>query len=352
MIGSKFKSRIRLSLLLFALPCVCAPSCNNGGERLPPSATLGGNRTPSGSTSSPTPAATPMTKQTPVQGATPVDTTPATTAGEVKTLAEGARAAVSEAFLFVARDAETYAALRGVVPGLPEQRAEFFRTNAVVAAFLGERRTGGYAVRVTRAEATAGALLLRVSEQRPAKDAMLTQALTTPFQVVTIAVAPDQPLTFALDPAWQGRLRPYRVTAGEAEVTGGFAGIKTKFALTGTFGVMRSDKFATFIFDVAGAGDRNNTRRALRDTATALAQPDGSLRLARVDAYALSGAIESPLRIEGRFAANEDKLAFTFQSVPAPHVSDNFTVNGQLDAVAAAPAQPTIGTPGRLDKEP
>ena len=348
MIGSKSKTWIRLSLLLLALPCVCAPSCDNGGGRLPPRATMGSNRTPSVPTNRPTPAATPTTTPPPTtKGATPVDTTPAA-GSDVKTLAEGGRVAVGEAFLFVARDAETYAALRGIVPNVPEQSAEFFRTNAVVAAFLGERRTGGYSVRVTRAQAGAP---LRVSEQRPAKDAMLTQALTTPYQVVAVAVAPDQPLTFALDPAWQGRLRPYRITAGTAEVTGGFAGIKKKLALTGAFGVMRSAKFATFVFDVAGAGE-TNTRRALRDTATGLAQTDGSLHLARVDAFALSGAIESPLRLEGRFAANEDTLALTFQSVPAPHVSDNFTVSGQLDAVATAPARPNVGSPSRLDKEP
>ncbi len=55
----------------------------------------------------------------------------------VRVLAEGEQSRVDDAFVAVARDAETYTALRELAGQLPELNADFFKTNAVIAAFLG-----------------------------------------------------------------------------------------------------------------------------------------------------------------------------------------------------------------------
>lgn len=59
-----------------------------------------------------------------------------------------------------------------------------------VAVFLGQRRSGGYRVEVTRARAEAGASVLEYREQTPAPGMMTTQALTSPWAVVTLPASP------------------------------------------------------------------------------------------------------------------------------------------------------------------
>jgi hypothetical protein len=56
---------------------------------------------------------------------------------EIRELAAGGYGPVREPFIFVARDVETYARLRELNDKLPELGADFFKSNAVVAAFLG-----------------------------------------------------------------------------------------------------------------------------------------------------------------------------------------------------------------------
>src|SRR4051794_27567990 len=79
---------------------------------------------------------------------TPQTGEPTVPTSELKELAAGAYGSIHESFVLVARDAQTYAALRTLVPTLPDQPANFFQTHAVVAAFLGQRRSGGYGVEI------------------------------------------------------------------------------------------------------------------------------------------------------------------------------------------------------------
>lgn len=52
---------------------------------------------------------------------------------------------------------------------------------------LGQRPTGGYALSLEKIEQTAGgALLVKVSEQKPQKGAMATQAITYPTLVIAL----------------------------------------------------------------------------------------------------------------------------------------------------------------------
>ncbi|MDX6269241.1 MAG: hypothetical protein QOD28_464, partial [Acidobacteriota bacterium] len=73
--------------------------------------------------------------------------------GEIKELAAGGYSSVRDAFVFVARDAQTYATLRQWHEQLPPLGADFFKANAVVAAYLGQRSSGGYGVQFTRGDA-------------------------------------------------------------------------------------------------------------------------------------------------------------------------------------------------------
>src|SRR5688500_18744199 len=59
-----------------------------------------------------------------------------------KVLIEGQYSKVETPFVFIARDAETYALIRSMVEGLPASSTLDFSKNAVIAAFAGERNTG------------------------------------------------------------------------------------------------------------------------------------------------------------------------------------------------------------------
>ena len=232
----------------------------------------------------------------------------------------------------VARDAETYAALRTLVRDLPDESADFFKAHAVVAAFLGQRNTGGYSVEIRQT----GRTQLNIAEHAPPKDAIVTMALTAPFRVVALPLDMDSALSLTLDAAWQKNVRPYRITAGELLVFGGFAGIQERSRLEGKLGIMRAGELATLLCDVRSVGGARE--RHMSDAATGRVDANGHITLTRLDAFALSGATDSPLRADGAFTAGEQNLTLSFETVPAPHVADNFAARGKISATATAPA--------------
>src|SRR5215510_6828432 len=85
-----------------------------------------------------------------------------------KVLGEGSISPVKRQFVAIVRDAETYAALKSMATDLPALTSEFFQTNWVVAAFLGERNTAGYSVSISLDPNGQ----IRVLEKAPRKDAM------------------------------------------------------------------------------------------------------------------------------------------------------------------------------------
>jgi len=93
-------------------------------------------------------------------------------------LAEGSVSPINTSFVGVFRDAETYAALRAQAVNLPELKADFFKSNIVIAAFLGERNTGGYSI--ATAQQPNGQI--RIAEKAPPKDAIVAQMITSPFK--------------------------------------------------------------------------------------------------------------------------------------------------------------------------
>ena len=250
---------------------------------------------------------------------------------DIKELAAGNRSSIFESFVLVARDVQTYAALRAMHSGLPEQSPDFFKSSAVIAAYLGQRRTSGYSVVITR-ESDGH---LRIAEHAPSKDTIVKMVLGAPFKIVATPVDTDRPVILSLDDTWKQRSRPYRVTSGELLITGGFAGVKEKRVLEGGLSIMRTGTLATIVFELQSTGGKQP--RKLRDTASGLVDGSGRISLLRVDASALTGAVQSPFRVTGQFTENEQNLNLSFETIAAPNISDNFSATASLKALATAP---------------
>jgi hypothetical protein len=251
--------------------------------------------------------------------------------GEIRELAAGGHSSVREPFIAVARDAQTYALIRGLHDKLPELGADFFKSNAVVAAFLGRRSSGGYAVQITRG-GVGGASILRVSEKTPAKGAFSTMALTYAFQVVSVPVDEERPLALELDATWREAARPYKVDAGEFVRMGGFTGRPERSALAGELRIMRHAQLATVFFSLSGG----EGKQQMQDVATGTVAPEGALALTRLDPGSFVPPPRHPLRAEGRFADDEGKLSLTFE-VMETKVNDGYGGQGKLEATATAP---------------
>lgn len=254
--------------------------------------------------------------------------------GEIKVLAEGGYSQVNDAFVAVARDAETYAAIRTLVKTLPEMSADFFEHNAVIAAFLGQRRTGGYSVRVTRAADGA----IQLDQESPAKGSLTTQALTAPFKIVSVQTGESQfrfenTLRVAIGAAWQGAMRPYRVTLGEFKMYGGFAAHSETYSLAGDLRLMREGSLATFVFNLKGNGAKKE--RALAEVATGLVQKSGQVTIGYLEAGTLVDLPRSALNARGSFGPGENTVALTFDSLPS-NIADGFGGQGKLEATATA----------------
>lgn len=60
---------------------------------------------------------------------------------------------------------------------------------ALVAVFQGQQRTGGFAIRVTRIERDGDRLVVRAVFARPLDNTTVTQALSSPVHIVSIATS-------------------------------------------------------------------------------------------------------------------------------------------------------------------
>ena len=284
-----------------------------------------------------TPRPTPEASPTPAAGQGESNREAAKMSNEIKVIEAGAHSRVNEAFVAVARDAQTYGEIRALHKSLPELGPEFFRENAVAAVVLGRRNTGGYAVEIARDAEGA----LRVSEVAPAKDAITTMALTAPYRVVSFAQWPEQPVRLHLADAWRQQARPYRVTSGEFTMVGGFAGVRQQFKLAGTFGVLRHSNLATFLFDLKGeAADAE--ARALADAATGTVDVSRRVTIAQLDPGSFVHPPRRPMRADGFFSANEHRLTLKLDATQLA-VADGFGGYGTLEADATGPAPPKRG---------
>ena len=262
------------------------------------------------------------------------------TTEEITQLAAAQRGPIAESFLFVARDAATYALLRQIVSTLPEQNDQFFATNAVLAVFLGQRRTSGFGIDIIRNADRA----VRITESKPPKGAMVKMVLTAPLKVVAISIGRNEPLVLSLDETWQASLRSYRVVTGVITITGGIAGRKMGLLLHGTIGVMRAGELATFMFEIQSSDDKIDHR--LVDVASGKVDSNGKVVLNNLDAFALTGAIQSPFRVSVEFTKEEQDVTLQLQTITPTNIADNFAAVGEITATA-------VSRPGKTpSKEP
>ena len=245
---------------------------------------------------------------------------------DIKVLAEGFHSKITKPFVTVVRDAETYAALTSLDENLPRLEADFFKENVAIAAFLGERNTGGYSV-----EIRANGIEILVLEKKPGKGMMVPQMITSPFKIVALKGATNAAVRLNLfaDETWRQSLPSYRVTSGKFRMSGGFAGTSEEFGLEGPIGVMRAGNLATFSFRVIGSETKK--RRLLVECSTGLMDSEGNVKINRMSADSLVDSPNSGLAGTVTFSKEGRKFALIMISRPSL-VADGYSGQGTIEA--------------------
>ncbi|HXI62070.1 MAG TPA: protease complex subunit PrcB family protein [Pyrinomonadaceae bacterium] len=252
---------------------------------------------------------------------------------EPKLLSEGFHSSIEHPFVGVFRDLETYLALTKLDDNLPKLDEEFFKSNAVIAAFLGTRNTGGYGVEI-RHEANLDAdypppkrTVIHIAERSPAKGVMVPQMVTSPFQVVSVAVSSVPALYLSLDIAWRRDFRMYRVKSGSFTMTGGFAGTREQFQPHGEVLILRADKLITFYITMAGSGAKKE--RYLTEFATGVLEPDDQITINKMSPATFVDNPNSGLKATGTLSATRVSLRF----LPLPSIiADGYQGEGSVEA--------------------
>jgi len=264
-----------------------------------------------------------MTKKSNPKATEPMNSKPndKSTDEKLKAIAEGAYGTIETPFVFVARSKETYAQLQMLVENLPPASEIDFSKMAVIAAFAGTKNTGGYSVSIRQ---MTDKIMVEVVE--PPKDAMTTDALTMPFQVALVPIEEEKSLPFEVSVNWKNAVQTYKITSGEFESSGGFAGMLKKFSAEGTIGVLSFGDYATLIFNLSGKGANKNMR--LAETASGVMK-EGKINLARLDAGSFSEGPKPPLKVSGTLTGG--KLSLIFEPLPT-NVADGFQASGKIEA--------------------
>lgn len=264
------------------------------------------------------------------QGARNAQKDPAAPSQQLKVLSEGSHSEVTKPFVAVAREPGTYSQLRKIVPGLPVLLDSFFERNLIVAAFMGERNTGGYSVDFMND----GDGVLHVVAKEPDKGAMVTQVLTTPFKVVSLPIRPWNGLDASS--VWQQALAKYRVTRGDFAITGGFAGRREEYGLEGNVGLLREGKLATFVFHLRNSDGQK--ARLLKETISAVVEGEQATIYA-MSAGTLVTMPHENLGATAKFSNNRNSLEINFKSLPSLFVRDGYQGEGRLEAEAGTGKQ-------------
>ena len=242
--------------------------------------------------------------------------------GEIKVLAEGSYGKAAQPFLFVAREAETYARLKNMIENLPPASEIDFSNQAVIAAFAGTKNTGGYSVGIKKSGEK-----ISIAVNSPPPGAIVTEALTMPYKIAVVPTEAGNALNLDVSENWKKAALNYRVTSGDFEYSGGIAGRRKAFAAEGTIEVYQMGELVTLDFNLAGKGENKAMR--LTDTASGILK-GGKLELARLDAGSFSEGPRPPLKVSG--AMSGGKLSLTFEPLPSM-VADGFQARGNLEAV-------------------
>ncbi len=167
----------------------------------------------------------------------------------LEVLAKGNYSGIEEAFIFVAKNKDDLSSLTGLIDNLEIKKKVDFEKNVVIAAFAGGHRTGGFSVEFEETEQS-----LFINLNSPPKDAMVTQALTQPFKIVSVPLEKWKTKKIEFSKTWKRKAQVYEVKEGTFEFSGGIAGIRKEFDTEGTVTVFRLNKFATVILNLKGTG--------------------------------------------------------------------------------------------------
>ena len=247
--------------------------------------------------------------------------------GDLKVLAEGSVSPISTSFLGVFRDAETYAALRAQATNLPELKANFFKSNLVIAAFLGQRNTGGYSIAMVQEPNGK----IRIAEKAPAKDAIVNQMITSPFKLVSMATNGTPPVQLSLDERFNQRAQLYRISNGSFTVSGGFAGRTEQYKLAGKLQVMRLAGVVSIGFGIVSEGA--SREHSLRDFATGVASED-TVAISKLSRGSLVDSPSGDLTVRAKFA-EKNRLLIDLTTGPVI-VPDGYSGKGMIEAQMVA----------------
>lgn len=240
---------------------------------------------------------------------------------DYKIIGEGANAKPEEPFLFVARDAKTYAQLQTIVENLPDASTVDFTKEAVVAAFAGTKPTAGWEVLIRR---LSDKVLIDLNE--PRKDMMHAQMLTAPYKIAVVPVEEEKALSLDATPTWTNKMTSYRVSKGSFIYSGGFAFRQRTFGVEGSIGVLTHGDLVTITFNMTAKGDKT---MMLAETVSGSAK-DGKLELARLDAGTFSENPKPPVNVSGTIS--DAKLSLRFEPNPTT-LADGFEARGAVEAV-------------------
>lgn len=241
--------------------------------------------------------------------------------GDIKILSSGTQAKIETPFLFVARSKETYDLLRHRADNLPLASEVDFKNRAVIAAFAGEQRTGGYSVTIERSNDK-----YSVKLKVPPPGAITTDALTYPFEIVSVPVEEESGIALEMSEIWMNSAESYKVTSGDFEYSGGIMGKLESFKPTGTIRVLRTGDLATLMFDLKG----KETQKL--DAVASGAIIGEKARLASFEAGNFYEHPHPPMIAEAVFESG--KVLITLESGKRDYViNDGFQGRGKIEAV-------------------
>jgi len=273
---------------------------------------------------------------------------------ELKVIAEGSQSSIAKPFIAVIRDSDTYEALRRAAGNLPDTNVDF-SSHILIAAFLGERNTGGYSVEVaievpgTFDTTVPARPYIRIKEKTPEKGTMVPQLITYPFKVVSLEVNPTVGLLVAPDNPWQQPMQHYVVTGGSFSMTGGITARTDQFKPQGNLWLTRQGKLATVMFMVFSPNTQPT--RMLADFATGVVDADSSIKISRMSADTFVDSPNSGLKAMVISVAG-GRLLISLTSFPSMMVNDGYSGMGTIEATAfdatAKPQSPAASSGERV----
>src|SRR5690242_6025983 len=242
--------------------------------------------------------------------------------GNFKVVAQGFHSSITDPFIAVIRDEATYAELAKLDTNLPKLNIDL-KTNVVIAAFLGQRNTGGFSVEISRAASGE----IQVTEKTPGKDVMVPDVITAPFKIVSMPVEGTAPLKISASDTFRPTAQFYRINKGSFTISGGIAGRSETYSLAGKLQITRLGNLVTVAFAVVSTG--TTRERSLRDVATGVISED-SFSIQRMSRGSLVDPPTGDLRVSGKFL-DANRLSLDLDTGGAI-VPDGFSGKGSIEA--------------------